>query len=54
MWNSIVVTNNKITNIDIKKIISGEKSAIIIKKFYEKENCKKIIEKINSTDIEND
>ena len=54
MWNSIVVTNNKISDIHIKKIISGEKSAIIIKKFYEKENCKKIIEKINSTNIEND
>ena len=54
MWNSIVVTNNKITNIDIKKIISGEKSAIIIKKFYEKENCKKIIKKIFNTNIEND
>ena len=54
MWNSIVVTNNKISDTDIKKIISGQKSSIIIKKFYEKENCKKIIEKINSTDIEND
>ena len=54
MWNSIVITNNEITNTDIKKIISGEKSAIIIKKFYEKRNCKKIIKKINSTNIEND
>ena len=54
MWDSIIITNNEISNTDIKKIISGEKSAIIIKKFYEKRNCKKIIEKINSTKIQND
>jgi len=54
LWDSIIITNNEISNTDIKKIISGEKSAIIIKKFYEKRNCKKIIEKINSTKIQND
>ena len=54
MWNSIVITNNEITNRDIKKIVSGEKSAIIIKNFYEKRSCKQIIKKINSTNIEND
>ncbi len=54
MWDSILITNNEISNTDIKKIISGEKSAIIIKKFYGKKNCKKIIEKINSTKIQND
>ena len=54
MWDSIIITNNEISNTDIKKIISGEKSAKIIKKFYEKRNCKKIIEKINSTKIQND
>ena len=54
MWDSIVITNSEISNRDIKKIISGEKSAIIIKNFYEKRSCKKIIEKIDNTNIEND
>ena len=54
MWDSIVITNSEISNRDIKKIISGEKSAIIIKNFYEKRSCKKIIKKINNTNIEND
>ncbi len=54
MWDSILITNNEIIDTDIKKIISGEKSAIVIKKFYERRDCKKIIEKIDSTNIEND
>ena len=54
MWDSIVITNSEISNRDIKKIISGKKSAIIIKNFYEKRSCKKIIKKINNTNIEND
>jgi hypothetical protein len=54
LWDSILITNNEISNTDIKKIISGEKSAIIIKKFYEKKYCEKIIEKIDSTNIQND
>ena len=54
MWDSILITNNEISDTDIKKIISGEKSAIVIKKFYERRDCKKIIEKIDSTNIEND
>ena len=54
MWNSIVITNNEISNTHIKKIINGEKSAIIIKKFYEEKNCKKIIKKVNNTKIKND
>ena len=54
MWDSILITNNKISDTDIKKIISGEKSAIVIKKFYERRDCKKIIEKIDSANIEND
>ena len=54
MWDSILITNNEISNTDIKKIISGEKSAIIIKKFYEKKYCEKIIEEIDSTNIQND
>ena len=41
-------------NKDIKKIINGQNSSIIIKKFYEKENCDKIIQKISNTNIEND
>ena len=54
MWNSIIITNNKIQNKDIKKISDGEKSSIIIKNFYEKENCKKIIKKICDTNIKKD
>ena len=54
MWNSIITTKNKIQNEDIKKITRGENSSIIIKKFYEKENCKKIIEKICNTHIKKD
>jgi hypothetical protein len=54
LWDSILITNNEIIDTDIKKIISGEKSAIVIKKFYERRDCKKIIEKIDSTNIEND
>ena len=54
MWNSIITTKNKIQNEDIKKITRGENSSIIIKKFYEKENCKKIIEKIRNTHIKKD
>jgi len=54
LWDSILITNNEISDTDIKKIISGEKSAIVIKKFYERRDCKKIIEKIDSTNIEND
>ena len=54
MWNSIIITNNKIQNKDIKKISDGEKSSIIIKNFYEKENCKKIIKKICNTNIKKD
>ena len=51
MWNSIISTSNEIQNKDIKKIINGQNSSIIIKKFYEKENCDKIIQKISNTNI---
>ena len=54
MWNSITITNNQIKNEDIKKIIDGKNSAIIIKKFLKKEDCKKIIRKISSMNIERD
>ena len=54
MWNSIITTNSEICNKDIKKIINGENSSIVIKKFYEKENCEKIIKKICNTNIKND
>ena len=54
MWNSIITTNTEICNKDIKKIINGENSSIVIKKFYEKENCEKIIKKICNTNIKND
>ena len=54
MWNSIISTSNEIQNKDIKKIINGQNSSIIIKNFYEKENCDKIIQKISNTNIEND
>ena len=54
MWNSIIITNNKIQNKDIKKISDGEKSSIIIKNFYKKENCKKIIKKICDANIKKD
>jgi hypothetical protein len=54
LWNSIISTSNKIQNKDIKKIISGQNSSIIIRDFYEKEKCKKIIKRISNTDIEND
>ena len=54
MWNSITITNNQIKNEDIKKIIDGKNSAIIIKEFLKKEDCKKIIRKISSMNIERD
>jgi|TARA_B110000881_G_scaffold45500_1_gene37820 hypothetical protein len=54
LWNSIISTSNEIQNNDIKKIINGQNSSIIIKKFYEKENCDKIIKEISNTNIEND
>ena len=54
MWNSIVSTSNEIENKDIKKIINGQNSSIIIRDFYEKEKCKKIIKRITNTNIEND
>ena len=54
MWNSIVSTSNKIQNKDIKKIINGQNSSIIIKNFYEKEKCKKVIKKISNKNIKND
>ena len=54
MWNSIIITNNQIKNEGIKKIIDGKNSAIIIKKFLKKEDCKKIIRKISSMNIERD
>ena len=54
MWNSIISTSNEIQNKDIKKIINGQNSSIIIRNFYEKEKCKKIIKKIINTNIEND
>ena len=54
MWNSIISTSNEIQNKDIKKIINGQNSSIIIKNFYEKENCDEIIQKISNTNIEND
>jgi len=54
LWNSITITNNQIKNEDIKKIIDGKNSAIIIKKFLKKEDCKKIIRKISSMNIERD
>ena len=54
MWNSITITNNQIKNKDIKKIINGKNSSIIIKNFLEKEDCKKIIEKISAMNIERD
>ena len=54
MWNSIIITNNKIQNKDIKKIINGENSSIVIRNFYEKQNCRKIINKISSMNVKND
>jgi len=54
LWNSIITTKNKIQNEDIKKITKGKNSSIIIKKFYEKENCEKIIERISSTRVKKD
>ena len=54
MWNSIVTTSNEIKNKDIKKIINGQNSSIIIRNFYEEEKCKKIIKRITNTNIEND
>ena len=54
MWNSIISTSNKIQNKDIKKIINGQNSSIIIRNFYEKEKCEKIIKRISNADIEND
>jgi len=54
LWNSIITTSNEIKNKDIKKIINGQNSSIIIKNFYKKERCKKIIKRISNTDIEND
>ena len=54
MWNSIITTSNEIKNKDLKKIINGQNSSIIIKNFYKKERCKKIIKRISNTDIEND
>jgi len=54
LWNSIVTTSNEIKNKDIKKIISGQNSSIIIRDFYEEEKCKKIIKRIMNANIEND
>jgi len=54
LWSSIIVTKNQIENKDIKKIIDGENSSIIIKSFLKKEDCKKIIKKISSMNIERD
>ena len=54
MWNSIVVKSNEIKNENIKKIINGQNSSIVIRNFYEKEKCKKIIKRISNTNIEND
>ena len=52
MWNSITITNNQIKNEDIKKIIDGKNSAIIIKKFLKKEDCKKAnVEYVSSSDL---
>ena len=54
MWNSIIVTKNQIENKDIKKIIDGENSSIIIKNFLKKDFFKKINKKISSMNIERD
>ena len=54
MWNSIITTNNEIQNDHIKKIIDGKNSSIIVKKFFQEEDCKKIIKKISHLKIEND
>ena len=54
MWNSIITTNNEIQNDHIKKIINGENSSIIVKKFFQEEDCKKIIKKISNLKIKND
>ena len=54
MWNSITITNHQIKNEDIKKIINGKNSSIVIKNFLKKEDCQKIIEKISTMSIERD
>jgi hypothetical protein len=54
LWNSLILANKEIENEHIKKIINGQNSSIIIKDFYEKENCKKIISRISKTNIKND
>ena len=54
MWNSIIITTHQIKNEDIKKIINGKNSSIIIKNFLKKEDCLKIIEKISTMNIERD
>ena len=54
MWNSITITNQQRKNEDIKKIIDGKNSSIVIKNFLKKEDCQKIIEKISVMSIERD
>ena len=54
MRNYRIDRKNQIENKDIKKIIDGENSSIIIKNFLKKEDCKKIIKKISSMNIEKD
>jgi len=54
VWNSIAITTHQIKNEDIKKIINGKNSSIIIKNFLKKEDCIKIIEKISTMNIERD
>ena len=46
MWDPITITDQKISEKDFEKLVSGQTPAIIIKNFYSKEQCVRAVEKI--------
>ena len=46
MWNPITISNQKISEKDFEKLVSGQVPAIIIKNFYSKEQCVRVVKKI--------
>ena len=53
MWKPIVVDNPEKNKINLKSVLLGQTSAIIIRNFYDKKNCEVIVNRIKKENIQN-
>lgn len=53
MWNPLEISASSINKNDLESLFSGQISALILKEFYEKKYCKKIVDRIKKQKYEN-